>query len=57
MDIKSPFSLSEEEVRTLEHNEGFRIVRAYLSSQENQENHPYASQAIFSASAQELTTL
>jgi hypothetical protein len=53
MDTKSPFSLSEEDVRALERNEGFRIVRAYLS---NQENHRYASKAILSASSQELTT-
>lgn len=37
MDTESPFSLPEEDVRALEQNDGFRIVRAYLS---NQENHP-----------------
>lgn len=40
MDIKSPFLVSEQELKVLEQNDGFRIVRAHLG---NQENHEYAS--------------
>jgi hypothetical protein len=40
MEIKSPFSISEEQVIALEHDEGFKVVQAYLS---NQKNHSYAS--------------
>lgn len=33
METKSPFSISENDVRTLEQNDGFRVVRAYLSAE------------------------
>jgi len=35
MENKSPFSISEEDIRALEQNDGFRIVRAYLANQKN----------------------
>lgn len=52
MDIKSPFTVSEDDIRVLEQNEGFRVVRAYLL---NQENHSYVSDIIHASVCPKLT--
>lgn len=55
MDTHSPFSISDEAQSLLESSEGFRIVRTYLS---NEENYPFCtSHAALSADIQSTFTL